>query len=180
MENSVPTFSAVFKDAISAENAYNLAIQKGYKKEDINILMSEDTKSKNYGSRLQNSATSPSVASATHDAAEGAGVGGVIGTTAGALAAAIAAIGTNLVIPGLGLVIAGPIAAAFAGAGAGGIAGGVIGALVNAGLTESDATKYETALNEGGIVISIKPHSEEEAKLISNEWKAFGGSHFSS
>ncbi len=58
-------------------------------------------------------------------AAEGAGVGGAIGGTVGAIAAAIAAIGTSLVLPGLGLVIAGPIAAALAGAGAGaGAAGG--------------------------------------------------------
>ena len=38
------TFTALFKDPVNAERAYKLALQKGYKKEDINILMSEETK----------------------------------------------------------------------------------------------------------------------------------------
>ena len=46
-------------------------------------------------------------------AAEGAGVGGAIGGTVGAILAAIAAVGTTIAIPGLGLVIAGPLAAAI-------------------------------------------------------------------
>ena len=57
--------------------------------------------------------------------------------------AAIAAIGTSLVIPGLGLVVAGPLAAALAGAGAGGTAGGLIGALVGHGMPEDRTKKYE-------------------------------------
>ncbi len=40
------TFTALFKDPVNAERAYKLALQKGYKKEDINILMSEETKKK--------------------------------------------------------------------------------------------------------------------------------------
>lgn len=31
MSNSIEIFTAVFKDPISAENAYNLALQKGHK-----------------------------------------------------------------------------------------------------------------------------------------------------
>jgi hypothetical protein len=56
-------------------------------------------------------------------AMESAGVGGAIGVTAGAIIAALAAIGTSIAIPGLGVVIAGPIATALAGAGAGGLTG---------------------------------------------------------
>jgi hypothetical protein len=63
-------------------------------------------------------------------AMESAGVGGAIGVTAGATLATVAAIGTSIAIPGLGVVIAGPIAAALAGAGAGGLTGGIIGALI--------------------------------------------------
>ena len=41
-ENLNTTFAALFKDLVNAEKAYNFAIQKEYKKEDINILMSEE------------------------------------------------------------------------------------------------------------------------------------------
>ena len=67
-------------------------------------------------------------------AMESAGVGGAIGVTAGAILAALAAIGTSIAIPGLGVVIAGPIAVALAGAGAGGLTGGIIGALIGWGI----------------------------------------------
>lgn len=63
-------------------------------------------------------------------AVEGMGVGGVIGTAVGAtVAAVVAAVGISIIVPGLGLVIAGPIAAAFAGGGAGAVTGGAIGLL---------------------------------------------------
>ena len=56
-ENLNTTFTALFKDAVKAEQAYNLALQKGYKKEDINILMSEETKKKNYGTQISDIGT---------------------------------------------------------------------------------------------------------------------------
>jgi hypothetical protein len=178
MSNSIEIFTAVFKDPISAENAYNLAIQKGYKADEINILMSEETKAKNYGSRLESNVTSL-LSDVTADfATEKASLSSVIDTTAGAIIGATAAIGTNLVVPWIGFAIAGPIAAALAVAGAGGIAGGVIGALLNVGLSVSEADKYEEAIKEGGIIISIKPYSEDEAKELDYKWKAYGGTRF--
>ncbi len=178
MSNSIEILTAVFKDPISAENAYNLAIQKGHKADEVNILMSEETKAKNYGSRLESNATSLSSDVTADFATEGAGLGSVIGTTAGAIIGATAAIGTNLFVPWIGFAIAGPIAAALAAAGAGGIAGGVIGALLNVGLSAGEAVKYEEAIKEGGIIISIKPYSEDEAKELDYKWKAYGGTRF--
>lgn len=61
------------------------------------------------------------------------------GRTVGAVAAAIAAIGTTLVIPGLSIVIAGPIAAA-----------------------------YEEEIKHGGILIGVKT-SDEKFTEIKNE-----------
>jgi hypothetical protein len=59
-------------------------------------------------------------------AMESAGVGDAIGVTAGAILATVAAIGTSIAIPGLGIVIAGPIATALDGTG--GLADRIIGA----------------------------------------------------
>lgn len=80
-------------------------------------------------------------------AAEGAGIGG----TVGAIAAAVAAIGTTLLLPGLGLVIAGPLAAAVAGAGAGAAAGGLVGALVGCNMPDTRIKEYEKDLKCGPV-----------------------------
>lgn len=82
----------------------------------------------------------------------------------------IAAIGNSLIIPGLGILIAGPIAAGLAGAGAGAITGGVIGAFVGAGIPEARATLYEKGIKEGNIVIGVRLRNEEDEELIKKSW----------
>lgn len=81
----------------------------------------------------------------------------------GAALAAIFAIGSNVVVPGLGLVVAGPIAAALAGAGAGAAAGGLIGAMVGAGIPEDRAREYESGIREGGVLIGTRARDEAHA-----------------
>jgi hypothetical protein len=107
--------------------------------------------------------------------AEGVAAGGAIGTAVGAAVAAVAAIGTTLLLPGLGLVVAGPLAAALAGGGAGAVASGVIGGLVGLGLPESNARAYEQALREGGIILGVVPHESEDAFLIKGKFQDLGG-----
>jgi hypothetical protein len=70
------------------------------------------------------------------------------------------------VLPGLGLVVAGPLAAALAGAGAGGAAGGLIGALVGAGIPEHRAKVYDASLRAGGILIGVEAKTDEEADKL--------------
>ena len=115
----------LFKDKESAEKAYNDALNQGYSPKDINIIMSEDSRKKYYDSVLVKEESK---------ASQGLGIGGATGAAIGGIVAAIAAIGTSLLIPGLGLVVAGPLAAGLAGAGAGAISGGLIGALIGLGL----------------------------------------------
>jgi len=96
---------------------------------------------------------------------------GTIGYTLGAIIGGIAAVGSNLVIPGVGLVIAGPIAAALAGAGAGSLAGGLTGALIGWGIPEERVVHYEKGIREGGTVLGVTPKSEEDATFLENEWR---------
>ena len=91
------------------------------------------------------------------------------------IAAAVAAIGSNLVIPGLGLVVAGPLAAGLAGAGAGAGAGGLIGALVGWNIPEERVKHYEAGLKDGGILMGVTPRSADDAKYFENEWKSYNG-----
>ena len=107
-------------------------------------------------------------------AAKGAGVGGAIGGTIGAIAAAVAAVGTSLVIPGLGLVVAGPLAAALAGGGAGAAGGGLIGALVGWGIPEERVKHYEAGIKEGGILMGVTPRSDADAHHFEEAWGRSG------
>src|ERR1017187_1630270 len=108
-------------------------------------------------------------------AAEGAGKGSAIGGIFGAIAAIVGAVGTSLVIPGLGLVIAGPIAAGLAGAGAGAITGGLIGALIGSGIPEERAKLYESGFKNGNIVMVVHQRNDEDAKYLENNWRTNQG-----
>ena len=83
--------------------------------------------------------------------------------------------GTSLVLPGLGLVIAGPIAAALAGAGAGGAAGGLVGALIGWGIPEERIAEYESGIRDGGILMGVRPRSADDALAFENSWRDANG-----
>ena len=102
---------------------------------------------------------------------EGAGKGATIGGGVGATLAALAAIGTTLALPGLGLLIAGPIAAALAGGGAGALTGGLVGALIGHGIPEDQAKQYEQGIKEGGIVMGVQPRNDEDADYFEDNWR---------
>lgn len=157
--------TGMFKDKDSSESAYQSLRDRGYSDDDINVIMSDDTRKKYYGNDADPDSELGS------KAAEGTGVGGLIGGTLGAIIGGVAAIGTNLVLPGLGLVVWGPIAAALAGAGAGGLTGGLVGALIGWGIPEDRAKLYETGIGEGGTVLGVKPRSAEDADYFESEWK---------
>lgn len=154
--------TALFRSREEAERAYQSLRNKGYSAEEINVMMSDATRDKYYREGDSELGTK---------ALEGAGAGGAIGGTIGAIVAGIAAIGTNVLIPGLGLVIAGPLAAAIAGAGAGGFAGGLIGALIGWGIPEKRAKLYEEGIREGGTVLGVRPRTSEDAEYFEEEWK---------
>lgn len=160
--------TGLFPDRESAEHAYNTTTSRGYGRDDVNLLMSDETRSKYFSS------DDTANTDLGNKAMEGAGVGGGIGTAVGATLGALAAIGTNLVLPGLGLVIAGPLAAGLAGAGAGALTGGLVGALVGWGIPEERARAYESGISKGGIVMGIRPRSDDDAAYIEREWKTRG------
>ena len=155
--------SGLFRDRESAERAYGSLSERGYGKDDVNLMMSDDTRKK-YFSDDEDSEFGTK-------AWEGAGKGAAIGGGVGATLAALAAIGTTLALPGLGLLIAGPIAAGLAGAGAGALTGGLIGALVGHGIPEEHAKQYEQGIREGGIVMGVEPRNDEDADYFEKNWR---------
>jgi hypothetical protein len=88
--------SGLFRDGEQAERAYQSLLDLGYDRDEITVVMSDETHTR-YGTTGQSATLEHGT-----KAAEGAGIGGAIGAAAGALFGAIAAIGTSLVVPGLG------------------------------------------------------------------------------
>ncbi len=166
-EHRYGTVSGMFPDRQSAERAYNSLHERGYSNEDIDLIMSDQTRKRHFSDVGETNIGTK--------AAEGAGKGGAIGGTIGAIAGVVAAIGTSIVIPGLGLVIAGPIAAGLAGAGAGSITGGVIGALVGSGIPEERARLYEDGVKNGKVVVGVSPRNEDDAKYFESDWRTNKG-----
>lgn len=157
--------TSMFNDRDSAERAYDSLRSRGYTDKDVNLVMSDETRDKHFTSQHEDGQDTE----LGNKAAEKAGIGSAIGGTVGAVAAAIAAIGTSLVLPGLGLVIAGPIVAGLAGAGAGGLTGGIIGALVGSGIPEEHAKEYEAGIKNGGIVMGVNPKNDEDAQYFQQQ-----------
>jgi hypothetical protein len=161
--------TGLFRDRESAERAYGSLTSRGYSQDDVNLLMSDETRKKNFVGGRETELG--------NKALEGAGTGAAIGGTVGATLAAIAAIGTSVALPGLGLIVAGPIAAALAGAGAGGATGGIIGALVGAGIPEERVKDYEEGIKNGGIVMGVNARNDDDADYFENDWKTNRGEH---
>lgn len=169
-DTNAPMVSGLFHDRESAENAYRALVARGYSKDDVTVVMSDETRQRLFSDDEPSSTTELG-----SKAAEGAGIGAGVGGALGALLAGVAAVGTSLVVPGLGLVVAGPLVAALAGAGAGGVSGGLLGALIGSGMPEETVKHYEQGLKSGGILLGVKPRSEAEATLIEQSWRDSGG-----
>lgn len=143
-----------------AEKAFNAAVELGYKPEDITIIMSEDTKKNS----LQNSLNE----SAPKDLATGGILGGAIGGTIGGLIA----LGTNFALPGLGLIMAGPLV------GAGGVSGGLLGSLLGWTLPNEDnipssvdlPNSIDEKINNGAILLIVE--EIPETKSLKQLWSS--------
>ena len=154
--------AGVFKNRQDAERAFETITRRGYAPSDAHFYMSEDARKKNW--------PTPETKDKSDKALEGAGAGGGIGAAVGGTAAAIAAIGTTLALPGLGLIVAGPLAAGLAGAGAGSVTGGIIGALVGAGVPEDKAKRYDEEIRRGNVVVGVTPRTDDDAAYFDKEW----------
>jgi hypothetical protein len=147
--------TGMFRDRDSAERAYQAMSGRGYTRDDINVMMSEEARKRHFADEARKSELGSK-------AAEGAGVG---------VAAAVGAIA----LPGIGLIALGPVAAGLAGAGAGGVTGGLVGALVGSGIPEDRAKLYESGLKQGNILMGVRPRNPEDADYFEREWKSYRG-----
>lgn len=156
-----PPVVAVFPDHASADDAFRLVTEHGYEPHEVAVVVTEDTRRQ----------LAPQATLQTHRVAQGMGVGGAVGGAVGAVAAALVAAGAALTLPGLGVVVAGPLAGLFTGGAAGSLTGGLIGALIAWGVPEEEAAQWQDRLRRGAIVLRLQPHNAEDALIIGEQWR---------
>jgi len=169
MAKNTQMLTAVFRDRNHASRVYEWLQTRGYATSEINVLMSDKTRNS-----FSDVGTEGKIKSGDKSM-EGVATGGAIGTAVGATVAALFALGTSVLVPGLGIVIAGPILAGLAGGGAGAITGGLVGGLIGLGIPESNAQAYEQALNNGGVIFGIVPRDNKDGDEIEEYYDKNGG-----
>ena len=172
------TVTGLFNDRESAERAYAGLMQSGYDKADISLVMSDATRQKYFSPDEPKTdldvMAAESVGNGDVDKGQsGTRLGGPLGGTLGIIAPVLASVGV-LLIPGLGLVAAGPVAIALTAAGSVGVAGGLIGALTHWGIPTDRMEQYEAAVRDGGILMGVEAHADEDAVEIQSQWLANG------
>jgi hypothetical protein len=162
--------TGLFADSESVERAYQFVAQRGYDTGDINVVMSDETRRRYFSDDRQVNVE------LGRKVEEGGEIGGPMGGTIGTIIPALIAVGV-VALPGVGLILAGPVAVALAAAGAAGLAVGLIGALSDWGIPEERVQQYEAGIHDGGILMAVKPRSDQDAQYFVQQWKASGGQH---
>lgn len=173
---------ASFRSVDDAVDAARDLERRGYEREQISVFMSQETRGRfvEQHPELVEDEDGTVVVRGVElkkgkKTLEGLGAGSAIGGALGAAAAAVAAVGTTLLIPPLGIAVAGPLAAALAGAGAGAAAGGLVGALVGAGLSEYRAREFERMVKAGNVIVGAASRTEAERRDLEDQLRSSGG-----
>lgn len=172
--SSAALVTALFKDGSGVEHAYRAALERGYSQDEINLVLSEETRRRYFNIDQVPSELAEKAAEATEQKRSAPrALGGPTGGTVATIAPALASAGTAALLPGL--IIAGPVAIALTAAAAVGITGGLIGALTNWGIPKSRVEQYEQAIRDGNILIGVEARSAEDARKLQQDWAAAGG-----
>jgi len=166
--------TALFKNAADVERAYDTALSRGYACDDINLVLSEETRRKYFNVDQVETGLADKAADSTEKKQTAAAkIGGPAGGTVATIAPALAAIGSAALLPGL--IFAGPIAVALAAGGAVALAGGLVTALTNWGIPKGRIEEYESEIREGGVLIGVRARNAADTAYLQNEWQAAGG-----
>lgn len=150
----VKTVVTLFEFEDQANEAAEELVRQGFAREQISIVAGHELSRPEKYVEVDDRSESKLMGSL----GKGLAVGGGIGAVAGGLSA--------LLIPGVGPLIVGALASTFAGAGLGASAGGFMGALMSAGVDESDARLFESALRHGGVVLTLQTVEAEARRAV--------------
>jgi hypothetical protein len=146
---------------------------QGINDQNVNIVMSDKTRDY-YSSTGNDNAFTRAVAK-DNKLPEGLSTGAVSGGLLGAVIGGLTLVG-SLVVPGAGLLAAGPIVGALTGGATGAAAGGLVGALVGLGIPDEDAKTYQSSLQEPSAnnVLVIAHVQSERVSEVRNIFERYG------
>lgn len=147
------TITGIFDNQLEANRAVTELLNEGISNDDISLLMSDKTHKEVFSSNDEEG-----------EQAKAGVAGAVVGGGLGALLAGLTAVG-SIVLPGSGLLMAGPLVAAWTGAGVGAALGGLSGALIRMGFPTNDAKRYEEEINAGKAVVIVHTNDERLAQI---------------
>jgi len=156
---------------------------------DVSVLMSEQTRS-HYGSAWDSISGTARPFSGyvdvqdfpqaggeafrqTSKLPEGAASGGLTGGIIGAIIGGLTLVGSVL-LPGVGLLVAGPLVGAITGGAIGTAAGGLVGALVGVGIPENEAKYYQDSIQNRGNVLVVAHVAKNLKKEVVDIFKRCG------
>jgi len=157
------TVSGVFDNNITADRVVSELLAEGFAKEDISLLMSDQTRDKLFSSTDDEATRS----------AKGALTGATIGGALGAIVAGLTMVGTILTNGGA-LLVTGPLVTALSGAGVGAVAGGLGGALIRAGFAADEANLFEEEIKRGKAVVIVHASDAAKATVARSVFKTAG------
>ena len=157
--------------------------------EDISVMMSEQTRG-HYSSAWDNISGVSRPASSFAETEEfpspggeafrqvtkmpeGTATGGLAGGIVGAIIGGLTLVGSVL-LPGVGLLVAGPLVGALAGGAIGTAAGGFVGALVGLGIPENEAKYYQDSIQTRGNVLVVAHIPKNLKKEVIDIFKRCG------
>jgi hypothetical protein len=171
--HSMSVVTGISRTAKDAEGAYESARARGYADNDITVVMTEETRSRLFPAGTR-SALNHKVAEEADNKTSPAELGGPKGGTMGTLAPVLAAAGVFLLLPGFGIIAAGPLAVALTAAGTVGLAGGLVGALTHWGIPPERTETYESSIRNGGILLGVNVHDAAELAYFREAWSRAG------
>lgn len=171
----------LFEAPHAANAAFEVLLELGYRPDEVGILIAESTKRRFYlPSLLTHPLEHEESAQAVHEVEQaddnsgadperlaviqGTAAASVIGALGGFVVAGAAAV----LVPGLGLLMIGPLAGL--GAGFGAMIGGVYAVPVLENEHARQVARYEADVKAGLVLIAVKPHNAEHASVIRKEW----------
>ncbi len=170
-ERNLQEVSGIFNNQNKLENLLDELARRGIR-DDVSVLMTDQTRDDFGGAWPEGQLPEPRIEHATK-LPEGAATGGLTGGILGAVIGGLTMVGSVL-IPGAGLLVAGPLIGALTGGAIGTAAGGLVGALVGAGIPEEEAKFYEKQLKERGNVLVVAHTPQAETDAVRHLFKKAG------
>lgn len=150
--------SGLFRNFITAEKAYQEALECGYTQSEINIFMLDYVK-KDYINEARKFCS-----------LEQPYIDDTSGQTLNGIHTALTVLDNQLFIPNLGLIVIGPLAKYLRKHRE--TNDNMLETLNTSGVSEPDAIKYQRGLLIGGIVIGVNPYSKKhDYNKLKHDWK---------